>query len=223
MSLFTDFLLDIVGGVALSQQDEARCAAIMSRVRGYSDGKHYAFFKALLARPEVKDVLILGVYHGRDIAFMRDCLLSAGRIDVWIVGVDKFSDTPCADWPAGSIGKSWQDAGFGPPPDIEQARRNCGAETSGPVLLSESDDERFLAHTEGKFDAVYLDTSHDFATVNRQLKQVRRVCKPSAIICGDDYSDRGTWGVKRAVTASFNQHTVFAGWIWASGNELLKS
>lgn len=227
MTAYEQFTAAVALGVELSAPEVARVEAICERVRGYSDGKQYAFFRELLALPDVHDVLVLGVYHGRDIAFMRDCLLEANRTDVRIVGVDKFSDTPCADWPPGSAGKGWQEAGFGPPPSLEQAMRNCGADTSCPVTLIESDDAQFLTNTPFKFDAAYLDTSHDEKTVARQIAQLRAVLNPDAIICGDDYSDTsnvggGNWGVKSAVTAAFTSHLIFADWIWVSSMSLLK-
>lgn len=227
MTLFEQFTAATAAGVPMNMGDVMRCEAICQRIRGYSDGKHYAFFKTLLALPAVKDVLILGVYHGRDIAFMRDVLLHAGRSDVWIVGVDKFSDTPCADWPVSASGKNWEQAGFGVAPTLQAASANLGCNEPGPVILVESDDASFLHSTDRRFDAVYLDTSHDYETVMRQLRQVRRVCRPGAIICGDDYSDvsnaaGGHWGVRKAVSESFLTHSVFAEWIWVSGLELLK-
>lgn len=227
VNLYEQFLSAAGNEVGLDEPTIMRMAGIMRRVKGYSDGKQYAFFRTLLSLPDVRDVLILGVYHGRDIAFMRDCLVQAGRTDVRIVGVDKFSDTPCADWPEGSAGKRWEDAGFGEPPTIEGAMNNIGVGTSG-VLLVKCTDEWFLRDTTMQFDAVYLDTSHDHATVARQISQVRRVCRPDAIICGDDYSDEsnmpgGEWGVKRAVQQAFTRHTVFANWIWISSLNLLKT
>ena len=37
---------------------------------------------------------------------------------------------------------------------------------------------------------------------------------PEGFIGGDDYSDEGTWGVKKAVGQRFPSHTLFANWIW---------
>jgi hypothetical protein len=223
---YADFVRATKVRLGLTGEELMRVEAINARVRGYSDARHYSFFKAMLALPGVRDVLILGVYHGRDIAFMRDCLAQSGR-DVRITGVDKFSDTPCADWPEGSLGKGWQEAGFGPPPSRKQAVVNCGCDVPGPVTLIESDDEKFLAETTQTFDAVYFDTSHDEATLRRQLAQVPRVCFGDALLCGDDYSDEsnmpgGKWGVARAVKASLSEHAVFGDWIWVSSLSLLK-
>jgi hypothetical protein len=220
VNLYDQFTRTIAEGVSLTDEEQFRARQIAGRILGYSDFKHYAFFKSLMALP-IRDVLILGVYHGRDIAFMRDCLLQIGKGNaVRIVGVDKFDDTPCDDWPEAAKGKKWKEAGFGEAPSLVRARLNIGAVDS--VGLEQSEDAKYLLETARKFDVVYLDTDHTAKTVSRQCEQAKRVCRPDAIICGDDYSDEGTWGVKKAVKESFTSHTVFANWIWVSSLSLFR-
>lgn len=221
MTLFDQFNATVGSQVSAHPRDLAAVDGLAGRIRGYSGAAHYAFFKALLTSEQIHDFLMLGVYHGRDISFITDILACyhPGRT-MRIVGVDKFSDTPCADWPAGSAGKRWHEAGFGAPPSMAQALQALGSYV--PVELVESEDASYLHTTDRKFDVVYLDTAHDYETVMRQLRQARRVCKPGAIICGDDYSDQGTWGVQRAVREAFKHHSVFADWIWVSSVDLLK-
>lgn len=221
MNLFQQFTAATAKGASVTAADAERVKEISARILGYSDARQYAFFKALLALPDVKDVLMLGVYHGRDIAFMLDVLARyhPGRT-VNIVGVDKFTDTACADWPEGAKEKDWRAAGFGEPPSLGRAQTNLGCTVPGPVMLVQADDEAFLRETERKFDVIYLDTDHTFQTVTRQIQHAPRVLRPGAIICGDDYSDTsnagGSWGVKSAVNAGLRRHVVFANWIWAS-------
>jgi hypothetical protein len=239
MSHYEQFTAAIASGVVLSVAEQERVTGINAMIPGYSDTKHYTFFRELVALPEVREILILGVYHGRDIAYMRDNIVRCQRTDrIHITGVDKFSDTPCADWPDASRNRTWTEAGFGPPPSLAKAKHNLGFEyletprSSGGdyaygVTLIESDDEKFLAETDQQFDVVYIDTSHDAGTITRQLRQVPRVCRGDALICGDDYSDQsnagGSWGVKTAVGQAFTSHVVFAEWIWVSSLSLLKS
>ena len=47
-----------------------RMESIRQTIPGYSELLHYAFFKHLLACFRVKRLLILGVYHGRDVAYL---------------------------------------------------------------------------------------------------------------------------------------------------------
>lgn len=219
MNTLEQFTAKTGAGVTLTAEDAARCEIITNRIGGWSDGRQYAFFRALLELP-IKSLLVLGVYHGRDIAFILDILgqYHPSR-EIRIVGVDRFSPDPCADWPQVKEVRTWEKEIGVPPPNLEIATKN----TSDPrVRLVQTDDFAFLESTEKKFDAVYLDTAHDFNTVVRQLRQVPRVCEGDAIICGDDFADHYTWGVKSAVGQKFTTYTVFAEWIWVSSLSLLK-
>ena len=85
------------------------------------------------------------------------------------------------------------------------------------IIIIKSDDTRylnFLIKKKEKFDLIYIDTSHDFKTVFRQIKQSKKIISKNGIISGDDYSDHGTWGVKKAVASSFKCHYVFEDRIW---------
>lgn len=213
--------------IATTPGDNERVSVISAAIPGWSDIKQYAFFKALLAEatPSIREVLILGVYHGRDMAFLLDV---ANRYcphrELRVVGVDKFNAEPCEDWPEGKRGMTWEQAGFGLPPDFERAKKNLAPfqGISRAAIVIKQDDFSFLAETKLMFDAVYIDTSHDYASAKRVIDAVPNVCREHTIIGGDDYSDEGTWGVKRAVSESFETHGVFAGWIWYSNRQQLK-
>lgn len=212
----------------LTHADLARIAALNAEVPGWSGPSHYAFFRALLnelfLHVDAPRILMLGIYHGRDLAYLLDLLQREhpGR-SATLIGVDKFDNEPCADWPEAKRGLSWESAGFGEPPALKRAEAHLLSRVGTAILrLYQSDDAAFL---EGalmappalrmKFDAIYVDTSHDYATVARQLRQLAQLCCDDAtLICGDDYSDAGTWGVARAVREAFSDHRVFANWIW---------
>jgi hypothetical protein len=218
----------------LTGQDLERIEAINARIPGWSKPAHYAFFKWLLAHEWVNDVLMLGVYHGRDLAYMQDIAERyRSNRPLNYVGVDKFDAGPCDDWTQAARGRTWEQNGFGEPPSLERAAANLGLIPSGKYAMQEGDakpdrilckepDGDFLIRTPDTFDAVYIDTAHDYETVQRQLRQVPRVLRERAIICGDDFSDQGTWGVKRAVGESFNSYSVVAGWIWHSERSNLR-
>lgn len=195
-------------------------APIQGRVPGWSGVFHYLFFKALLdTRPELKTILILGVYMGRDISFMCD---AAKTRPLQIVGVDKFSDTPCADWPEDKRSLSWKQAGFGEAPNAEKAYLNINPAAQHSVRLIEADDVLWLQTIEGKFDFIFLDTAHDAQTVIRQINHAKKLCHENTIIAGDDYENLlPTWGVKDAVKEAFLTHQVLADTIWfADAGEL---
>ena len=168
----------------------------------------------LQAAPE--SLLMLGVYRGRDIAFILDILhhYHPGR-KMRIVGVDKFTNDDCGDWGDHQKGKTWEEAGFGVAPDLDAARANIDAMPGAEMVeLVQSRDEDYLARCTEIFSAAYLDTDHTATTVYRQLKQCRRLVAPNGLICGDDYSNAGTWGVVDAVCNSFGAHSVWNGYIW---------
>jgi hypothetical protein len=104
----------------LDVYDHESMAEICRAVPGYSDARHFQFFRQLLAHTEIESILILGVYFGRDIAFLLEAARRAGR-NVTITGVDKFSDDACEDWPQAARGLSWAQAGFGAAPSLEAA------------------------------------------------------------------------------------------------------
>lgn len=197
--------------------DHAKLAA---RIPGWSSAYHRLFFKSVFdAVPEIKSVLILGVYLGRDIATMLE--VSAHPLQV--VGVDKFNDGPCDDWPEDKRNLTWEAAGFGKAPNATQALANINPQPPHAVRLIEADDAVWLPNVQGQFDLLYVDTAHDKATVARQLKQVRKLAHPGTIIAGDDYENiEATWGVSDAVTEAFQRHHVLARTIWFADAEAYK-
>ena len=166
--------------------------------------------------------MILGVYHGRDIAYLMDNARALGR-PLEIVGVDKFSDDFCEDWPKERQTLNWQQAGFGTLPELRgrQAHQARLGFADKVTVIQERDDV-FLAGCSERFDAIYIDTSHDYDTVARQIRQTAGLLTDDGLICGDDYSDQGTWGVKRAVTEYVPGHVVFANWIWIGARDQIR-
>lgn len=198
----------------------AEHATLSARIPGWSGPAHRLFFKSVFgAVPEIKSVLILGVYLGRDIATMLE--VSAQPLQV--VGVDKFADSPCEDWPADKRSLSWEQAGFGKAPNAKQALDNINPQAPHAVRLIEADDAVWLPLVEGRFDFLYLDTAHDKATVARQLQQVRKLTHAGTVIAGDDYENiEATWGVRDAVNEAFVRHHVLAKTIWFADAEAYK-
>lgn len=205
----------------LDVYDHERLAEICRSVPGYSDARHFQFFRQLLAHTTIESILILGVYFGRDIAFMLEAARRAGR-NITITGVDKFSDDACEDWPQAARGLSWAQAGFGAAPSLEAATANIEKFRAGAAVhLIRQHDSNFLAESRARYDLIYLDTSHDYETVIRQMRQAALLLSPNGIMAGDDYSDAGTWGVCRAVSEAAPGHAVFGGWIWIATQDEL--
>jgi hypothetical protein len=188
---------------------------INSICRGYSDYKHWLFFKKVLSSIKGHDVLMLGVYQGRDIAYISALLKLLGIQKYSITGVDKFDDSPCMDWPEDKHGMRWQEAGFGVPPDLNIARKNLAElGLSDNVLFVQNNAEDFLKNSKKFFDLIYIDVSHDYQTTMNCIDLAVPRLTAKGHVGGDDFSDIGTWGVASAVKESFASFKLFYDWIW---------
>ena len=200
---------------------EKRADAISSRIRGWSIVHHYWFFRSYIDAYHEKErplrILIVGVYLGRDISFMLD---AAGDRPLEITGVDKFNAEPCDDWPEEKRGMTWEQAFNCPPPDIKKASENIGAKAPHIVRLIKADDKDWLEAATGAYDLIFLDASHEYASISRQIRAVHKLCHPNTIVSGDDYSNvQPNWGVTEAVKDAFKFHHHINYRIWFAGAE----
>lgn len=183
---------------------------------GWADAKHWNFQRELFTKiPSIREICIVGVYMGRDTAYMAAHLSALHGDEFHITAVDLFSDQPCADWPEEKRGLTWEQAGFGSAPQLGAVRQSM--ETLGydkRVTLVKQDAAEFLRSTDQEFDLIYIDTSHDYETTRETILAALPKLRATGVLAGDDYSDEGTWGVKRAVTELCPQHRVFMNWIW---------
>lgn len=187
------------------------------RIPGWTEYTQFLFFAAVLAElfREVRTprILICGVYHGLDLALIANIALRLGRA-IDLHGVDLFSAEPCADWPPGKRGMTWEQAFGCPPPSIEAARRNCPS-----ALISQHSAETFidchLGVADRAFDFIYLDTSHDEKTVRGEIIAAKRRTY-GAILAGDDYTGPDSFnnGVESAVNALLPDHNVLFNRTW---------
>ena len=194
--------------------------AINQRIRGWSNVNHYFFFKSWMdAFPEARTVLIVGVYLGRDISYMLD---AAGERPLAVTGVDKFNAEPCDDWPKEKLHMTWEEAFGCPPPDKDAALENIkpSMRTLHSVYLVKADDKDWLEAASGAYDLIFLDASHEHASVARQIRAVHKLCHPFTIVSGDDYANvQPGWGVEDAVKQAFKTHHHIDNRIWFAGAE----
>lgn len=183
-------------------------------IRGWSSFGHWITFRHLVELP-VKSILVCGVYHGLDLALIEAAAKEAGK-KIELTGVDLFLNEPCADWDETHRARgTWEAAGYEAPPSMEIAAKNAPGAT-----LVQSDAASFMAKTDQRFDVIYLDTSHDEATVRREIAAARRILNPGGLLMGDDYADgvNGAtgWGVDRAVQELLPDHVLVFDRIWIS-------
>src|SRR5438105_608047 len=96
-------------------------AEIQSVCKGWSNRAHWFFWENFLGQvdpsrfpvsagdqdrnainqaitiKQLKDICLMGIYQGRDTAFVSAIAKRMGRSDVRITAVDKFQDGPCED------------------------------------------------------------------------------------------------------------------------------
>lgn len=207
----------IVNGISRGAfvEIEDRFRSVTAGIPGWSTIWHYLFFvRALEQLPDGARVCTCGVYHGCDLALISDAAKLL-RKEIRLTGVDLFSTAPCADWPEEKKGMTWKEAFGVEPPDIEAARRNAHG-----ARIIQADSISFLRANREAFDFVYLDTSHDYLTVIKEITSARMALdkQGACLLAGDDYHQPGTtWGVDRAVSEWLPHHVVLFDRIWLSG------
>lgn len=186
---------------------------------GWSSNVHIEFFKDILSNKNVNSICICGVYHGRDIAYLKHIANTIGKKDIKIVGVDLFSDQAGADWGEDKKTLSWEEFCGMPSPTLEKATNNLEKlNLFSNVELLKVKDYDFLTTTKEKFDFIYLDTSHDYTTVKNSIDASINCLSEIGIIAGDDFIDSNTWGVASAVKNSFSDYIQF-GPCWLSNRK----
>jgi hypothetical protein len=170
-----------------------------------------------MRNPSIQDICILGVYYGRDIAYIATSLNACKRNGWQITGVDRFENSACADWPEEKRALRWEEAGYGAAPSLENAR-TCLARAGvmGKVELLKDSAENFLALCNQEFDFIYIDIAHDYHTTRDTIRLAISRLRDDGVIAGDDFSDNGTWGVARAVREAFTKFDLHDNWIWSA-------
>ncbi|PTY04109.1 hypothetical protein DB346_04775 [Verrucomicrobia bacterium LW23] len=223
---------------ALSIEDPAAMQRANEACFGFSKPLHWKFFRWVMRTHPCPRILNLGVYQGRDIAYMAYAKLAAlasetptaAEAEWTITGVDIFDGDPAGcpstDGTAATTSVS-EPASPGqrfegvPRPTLalaEESLRNAGIE-EGRVRLIKESDVNFLRTCGRQFDFIYVDTSHYFTETVAVLELARECLAPGGMIAGDDYFDLGPWGVEAAVKKCFSRHKVFGGYIWHASRE----
>jgi len=214
----TDNILSRIRSEATKLDFHQRKAdAVCKDVPGWSGGLHRLFFWSVMAScPQFKRILMVGTYYGRDLLMISE---AAGvKRDLMLVGVDKFSAEPCADWPDHVKGKTWDEAWGAPAPSMKATTDNMHRLPESHrwrLIMGDSADVLAGLADDPPFDFIYLDSSHDQETLARELRECGRLIAAGGVIAGDDYNDaQPTWGVRAAVTGAFATHHHIGGMIW---------
>jgi hypothetical protein len=190
---------------------------------GWSRKLHWDFFHRVLRGGRYRKVAILGVYQGRDIAYMASAFRAGGVDEYTITGVDRFADVPGEDWPDDKKRLSWREAGFGQAPTLDRARRHLARLGCASRVRLVQGEAELLLEEPGAFDLIYIDISHDYASTVKAIGIAAAKAAPGALLCGDDFSDVGTWGVAAAVREHFSAFDVHGSWVWSADAAALKA
>lgn len=207
----------------LTDADRMALHYLRARIPGWSTDLHAVFFKAVLNElfheNSEPSLCICGVYHGMDLAIIEYMagMYHEGKT-LRLVGVDTFSPDPCADWPDEKRGMTWRDAFNCAPPDMGAAIKNA----PGAKIIKGTAVSHLIPHA-SDYHFVYLDTSHDYETVNCEISAVKTgaILKDGRIpiLAGDDYAENGggfECGVKRAVERHLPDHLAIGDRIWVA-------
>ena len=192
---------------------------------GYSSRKQWNLFHKIFSQGKIFNKLaLLGVYHGKDLAFMC-CALSKNNIKNFkIYAIDLFDDVPGKDW--GNKNLKWADINHGPVPSLERSKKIIkilGFEKNVEFIKG---DFKLLKNIKTKIDFAYIDLSHDYETTIEAIDLVCSLSHKETVIMGDDFFDGVTlgapWGVKKAVREKFKKFILHQNYFWESNINCLK-
>lgn len=155
-------------------------------------------FKHLLSMYDTSNrlnIVEVGVYKGRMTALICDMLSESGII----------SDYHCVDHFLGSEEHERKDYY----PEFEANILPLALAFEGVDITVHRDDSVVVASTfeTASCDIVYIDASHDYESVKKDIEAWVRVVKPNGFLCGDDYM-AGWPGVVKAVDEYFGKKNV---------------
>ena len=195
--------------------------------KGWSSRKQWNLFQEVFSRKKnFKELALLGVYHGKDLAYMCSALKNNKVKDFKIYAVDLFEDVAGADWGPENKHLKWKDLDYGPPPSLEKAKFIINLLGFSKNVIFIKGDFKKLMEFKPKLDFAYIDLSHDYETSCDAIDLCVKLSHNESIIMGDDFYDGeilGTpWGVKKAVNDKFNKFKLHYNYFWESDLNNLK-
>jgi hypothetical protein len=180
-----------------------------AKIKGWN-GNNSIFFEIIeRVRPNI--IVEIGSWHGQStITMARACkklnletIIYA--IDTWLGALEFYTlpskerDLEKKDGYPQVYYKFW-----------ENINRCNVADIIKPLPLPSNLGLKYLKHLDVRADVVYVDGSHEYEDVQRDIELARELSPK--IIFGDDYTNKQFPGVKRAV--SERPHKVIKNWYW---------
>lgn len=138
---------------------------------------------------EAKDGAVfveVGVFRGRSLVYLADAIKRSGK-RIRLIGVDRFTGDDACE-----------------PVGIDEVERNlqeCGVSDVAMLIPCDSA-EAAADFKDGGCDFVFIDASHDYESVKRDIAAWLPKVRKGGIIAGHD---RGMPGVSRAVSEAFGR------------------
>tara|TARA_B100001250_G_scaffold274234_1_gene236841 strand:- start:432 stop:1064 length:633 start_codon:yes stop_codon:yes gene_type:complete len=195
--------------------------------KGWSTKNQWQLFhKIIKENLNIKNLAMLGVYRGRDLAYLC-CALKHNNIKNFkVYALDVFDDVPCDDWPEEFKNKSWQEGFSIPPPSLEKSKLIINLLGFRKNVIFIKGDIKELEKIDTKLDFVYIDIAHDYKSTIRAIDISVKMGSENLVLLGDDYADQETkstpWGVIKAVEESFSKTKIHLNWFWESKKKYYK-
>jgi predicted O-methyltransferase YrrM len=171
------------------------------KIKGWSSETDQGeLLKTILKTLNKEEIVIaeIGVYMGRCTAMWNVELINSG-VDYKYYAIDHFQ------------GSSEHDKNID---YYNETKKNIESIKEKVNLIKNDSLSECKNYSDEFFDVVYIDASHDYESVKKDIQEWIPKVKSGGIICGDDYTD-GWPGVKKAVNEFFgNKITVIGRQQW---------
>lgn len=156
------------------------------------------FYESMASSAEDGALFVeVGVYKGRSLLYLAECLARRGKSDCNIIGVDIWHKP----W--------WDEFSRHLQRAPERERRLVG-------FLRKDSAEAARDISDESVDLVFIDADHSYEGVRRDIEAWTPKIKPGGIISGHDYESNEFPGVVRAVNEAFGERPIGrpSGTVW---------
>jgi hypothetical protein len=160
-------------------------------IEGWSDYNDQGeLLNELLKQSPTKlTIMEIGVFKGR-MTMMWNEILELNNIEYDYYAVDHFNGSDFNN-------PTWENF-------YETTLKNLKPILNKINLINNNSELEYINYKDEFFDIIYIDASHDYESIKRDIKLWYPKVKQNGFICGDDYIN-GWPGVIKAVNESFNK------------------
>lgn len=192
---------------------------------GWSGRRQWNLFREIFSKKKrFVNLALLGVYRGRDLAFICEALKFNKIYNFKIFAVDLFEQENAFIIRNGK--KIWQQDHSLKLPSLENSKKIVKYLGFSRNVEFIKGDFSLIKNIQEKLDFAYIDIAHDYQSTKDAIDVCMDVSNDDMVIFGDDYGDGYTvdtrWGVKEAVKDSFKKFEIHQDWFWGSEKKYYK-